>query len=189
MCAWLRGFFDGEGCVSFIPKGGKHRQTYCRLYVGNTDPSLIATCRRYFEAIGIEYSFRVRKCEPPRKPLALIYVSKHASLLRFAKTVGFASDAKRSTMEALVAYIESRGPMYSKQLMRDLYVRQKMSLPEICRHFGKHSRQQWYFSKLLRDYGIPLRSKSDAVKIALKKRAKAASSQSVAQVPEIAISQ
>lgn len=171
MRGWLRGFMDGEGCISFLRKEDGHKQTYCRIYVGNTDPSLIVVCREYLSALGINYSFRIRKSVPPRKPLELVYISQQVSLLRYAKLIGFASEQKSATMAAVVEYIESRGPKYSRDLMFDLYVKQKMSLPDICRHFGKHGKQQWYFSKLLREYGIATRSKSEAVKIALAKRA------------------
>lgn len=168
MRGWLQGFMDGEGCISFIKKENGHKQTYCRIYVGNTERNIMMTCAKYLTSLDIEFRVRTRPASPPRKAFYLLYISQHTSILRYAKLVGFASEQKTKTMNEVVEYI-NRGPMYPKKLMYDLYVTKKMSLPDICRHFGKHRYQQWYFSKLLKKYGIPTRTQSEAIKIALTK--------------------
>lgn len=169
---WLSGFFDGEGHIQFLRKEDGHHQTICRLYAGNTDPSLIKACGAALDLLSIDYRVYTYVKLPPRKPLTTIYISRHASLLRFAKLVGFSSDPKTKTLERVVEYINSRGPIYTKEILFDLYVTKKMSFPDICRHFGKHSKQQWYFSKLMRNYGIKTRSQSVAIKLALSKGAR-----------------
>lgn len=168
---WLSGFFDGEGHIQFLRKEDGHKQSICRLYVGNTDVTLIAACQKALDKLKIDYRVYLYSRKPPRKTMTTIYISRHLSLLRFAKLIGFSSASKTETMNHVIDYIKSRGPRYSRQVMYDLYIKKKMSLPDICRHFGKHSKQQWYFSKLLLKYGIQTRTKSVAVKLALAKRA------------------
>jgi hypothetical protein len=44
---WLAGFFDGEGCVN-ITVAGKHRRCILRLYVVNTDYSLLQEIQKEY---------------------------------------------------------------------------------------------------------------------------------------------
>lgn len=105
MCGWLRGFFDGEGSISFkvFVKGKKHTSYY--LTVGNTDIVLMNKCKHYLDRLGIGHTkFEYRKREN-RKRFYILHICKAIDVLKFYDLIGFNSPEKQARLETTINWI------------------------------------------------------------------------------------
>ena len=101
---YLRGLFDGEGCVNFSVSRG-YRQP--RIQITNTSLPLLQEIKAYFITQGYKHAYLGRKnpnSHPPRKPCYdLVLRSKH-DVVKFINEVGANIPSKQAKLKEVEAY-------------------------------------------------------------------------------------
>jgi hypothetical protein len=154
MAGWLRGFFDGEGSISYrkTSNGTKHT-TYC-LSVTNTDFALMDICQLYLETLGIEFGEWKIRVKPNRKPIRTLHVARAADVLRFAQLVGFGAPAKAARLAEAVAWI-NREPVDEQRAPEVIRLwKEGHSLRCIDKQLGLKTGHHNRLGAVLRSHGI-----------------------------------
>jgi len=105
MAGWLRGFFDGEGSVSFRKQSAGRKHTSYYVTVTNTDPILMNLCGTFLTALGIAWTeWPVRRMQN-RKPCRVLHITRAASIKVFQSRVGFYAKDKQAKLDQIVDWI------------------------------------------------------------------------------------
>jgi len=139
--SYIRGFFDGEGCISCsdrLRKGKRvgdspYRVFYCHLDFTNTSLSLLLSIRDWLQGQG--YHPRLRKQPRPDKPDATPYyiLSLHRpdEIVRFFEEIGTNHPDKRARLEEVKSYyrMHRRGATPKQEAQRAVTEMLKQSKP------------------------------------------------------------
>ena len=112
MRGWLRGFYDGEGWVTFWRGLNKKRgwaTVTKEVGVGNTDLSLMVRCEEYLRAFSIRANrmLTVSKSKEGFRDFHRLLISNNENIARFSAEIGFGSQEKTKKLEAILAFISS----------------------------------------------------------------------------------
>lgn len=162
---YLAAMIDGEGHVSSV----RDRRGWAKrsVRISNTERDIIDACVEAALALGIEH--RVVKQPRPTstgKAVWTVGFYKGASLAQLAE-LPIASARKRAALADGIASLRpSRRP--PRETLERMYVFEDLSSPEIARLVGVSQRAvlSW-----LRDEGIPVRTRSEAVALGHRRRA------------------
>jgi len=105
MAGWLRGFFDGEGSVSFRKESSGRKHTAYYLTVTNTDALLMDTCQEYLAMLGIEFSEWSIRRRRNRKPCRTLHICRADSIRIYAEKVGFMAPEKAARLKQIMEWI------------------------------------------------------------------------------------
>lgn len=169
-CGWLQAFFDGEGSVVWRRHNNKTRSPQYGISVSNTDPKLIATCRKYLEDLGIEYKVHPRSISKlGRKQGTDIFIYRARSILVFGQHVGFAGE-KAIKLRLILGWVgRPKIPKYDPHEVTRLYL-SGMSRRNLAAHYNMSQFSGRVLMRALSATGTPVRSQLEGIRLARDKR-------------------
>lgn len=103
--AYVRGFADGEGCISKAMGPNRKRQRIRRtIVIANTQRDLLLFCKETLEEVDISSSLFIRtSVNPNHKSLWILKISGYANLYKYHKHIGFSSLYKQQRLIEVLA--------------------------------------------------------------------------------------
>jgi len=139
--SYVRGFFDGEGCVSYSERLRRGKRVgdspfwgvYCHLDFTNTSLSLLLSIRDWLQEQG--YHPKLRKCprsdRPDETPYYILSLHRPDEIIRFFEEIGTNHPDKRAKFEEVKSHyrIRRRGTTSKREAQRVVTEMLKQSKP------------------------------------------------------------
>lgn len=165
---WMCAFLDGEGSVR-QPRIGRHG-----MDLTNTDPALIGFCVAVLNRFDIGWRINVTRRDKPNWAQAFhIEINSLANVTKFARLFGAISPKKRKRLADTIRKArKANGREPSPQVLRRWYWQEGLSQLDIAERWwgnrtcpGGRKVGRW-----LQNFGIPVRTRSEAVTLAKARR-------------------
>ena len=162
--AYIAGFFDGEGYVSF--KTARYLKTtrWYGVIIGfsNTNRQVLEEIQKFLRVTNHISTGKIGNYPGSKKPCYTLLIQDHKAVLRIAKKLVKKCIIKKSALQRVIGFIENKKWLKrcpDVEVLKELYFNQKMTCSEIaekhgvclhtiCRAFKKHNIKRPRYRKL-----------------------------------------
>jgi intein/homing endonuclease len=107
--SWLAGLWDADGCYTAPrTRRGKSYKIYPEAKVANVNTTIIATVLEILNEAEVPYWVETRKSKRNHKVCTIVHVRRLNALDKFLKIIRPYAIGKRSQVDTLLAFLESR---------------------------------------------------------------------------------
>jgi len=105
---WLKGFLDGEGCIT-TQHSSKMNRGYPRIAVEQVDQATICKYKEYLEELGFSPTEIKPTQRMGRQEINRVYLNKATDIIRFHRLLGFTDPRKQFKLDRWAEELYKRG--------------------------------------------------------------------------------